>query len=53
MYSIIILLQQNRERELEDNLQLLAQKEEIDQRARKVRDLKAALQRMGLEQYDR
>ncbi len=43
---------QNRERELEDNLQLLSQREEIEQKSRKVSELKATLQRMGLEQYD-
>lgn len=36
-----------------DNLQLLQKQEEIEARAKKVRELKATLQRMGLEQYDR
>lgn len=43
---------QNRERELEDNLQLLSQREEIDQKSKRVSELKATLHSMGLEQYD-
>ena len=44
---------QNKERELADNLQLISQREEIEQKAKRVKELRETLQRMGLDKYDK
>ena len=52
-YPVVLAVSlQNKEREFADNLQLMTQKEEIEQKTKRVQQLKDSLQKMGLDRYE-
>lgn len=42
-----------RQRELEDNLELLKNKKEVNEKEKRIQDLQDQLQQQGLDQYNR